>query len=314
MATINGTAGNDTLTGTQQADLIYGFAGNDTLKGLGGNDSLTGGLSNDILDGGLGSDTLNGGAGNDTYVLYETSAIDIITEAENSGIDTVQSSFNVTVGIGPTYQLGSNLEKLTLTGTSTGNNGTGNELNNTITGNAVNNTLNGEAGNDILNGAAGSDTLDGGLGSDTLNGGIGNDTYIIDSTPDTITETANSGTDTVQSSVSYTISSNLENLKLAGTASKGTGNSLNNAIVGNTANNILSGGAGNDTVDGEAGNRVLLKLSPALYTPQSNQCFHSHPKRAGLNLWRCLMQSSSHRRGVALKCDLRASTPVPKFG
>ncbi len=54
--------------------------------------------------------------------------------------------------------MGSNVENLTLTGSSAIN-GTGNTLNNSITGNSAANTLNGGTGKDILTGAAGNDTF-----------------------------------------------------------------------------------------------------------------------------------------------------------
>ncbi len=88
---------------------------------------------------------------------------------------------------------------------------------------------------------------------DTLSGGAGNDTYVIART-DTIVENAGGGTDTVRSSISYTLGANLENLVLTGTAAlNGSGNSLNNLINGNTAANTLSGLAGNDSIVGGAG-------------------------------------------------------------
>ncbi|MBV7498215.1 Ig family protein, partial [Pseudomonas sp. PDM24] len=83
--------------------------------------------------------------------------------------------------------------------------------------------------------------------ADTLIGGLGNDTYIIDNLGDTITETsALAGeTDTVRSSVSWTLAANVENLFLTGGDNLGgAGNSQNNVLVGNTGNNTLSGGAG----------------------------------------------------------------------
>jgi Ca2+-binding RTX toxin-like protein len=148
-----------------------------------------------------------------------------------------------------TYTLAVNVENLTLTG-SAAINGTGNSLNNVITGNSGNNTLTGDAGNDTLNG---------GTGTDTLIGGLGNDTYVVDSLSDTITEALNAGTDTVQSSVAYTLGTNVENLTLTGSgAINGTGNSLNNLITGNSGNNSLTGGSGNDTLNGGTGTDTLI--------------------------------------------------------
>ena len=89
-------------------------------------------------------------------------------------------------------------------------------------------------------------------------GGLGNDTYQVDTTTDTITENANQGTDTVQSSVTYTLGNNLENLTLTGTTNiNGTGNTLNNIITGNSGKNTLTGSAGNDTLIGGTGNDTI---------------------------------------------------------
>ena len=59
--------------------------------------------------------------------------------------------------------------------------------------------------------------LDGGAGADTMLGGAGNDTYVVDATTDVVTEAAGQGTDTIQSSVTYTLGANVENLTLTGT-------------------------------------------------------------------------------------------------
>ena len=85
-------------------------------------------------------------------------------------------------------------------------------------------------------------------------GGAGNDTYVVDNTADVVTENPSEGTDLVQSSVTYTLAANVENLTLTGTtAINGTGNALDNVLTGNTAANTLTGGAGNDTLSGGTG-------------------------------------------------------------
>ncbi|MDD1426127.1 cadherin domain-containing protein, partial [Dolichospermum sp. ST_sed9] len=227
------------LSGFTGTVSFLGTAGNDWVKGGTGNDDLSGGNGNDYLNGGTGADLLIGGSGNDTYVVDNVG--DIIAESLNSGIDTVESSI--------TWTLKTNLENLTLTGT-TAINGTGNNLNNIIIGNTGNNVLTG------------------GTGADTLIGGAGNDSYYVDNTADSITENLNQGTDIVFSSVTYTLSTNVENLTLQGTtAINGTGNDLNNSITGNTGNNVLTGGLGNDTFTGNAGLDTLIggKGNDSLY-------------------------------------------------
>jgi Ca2+-binding RTX toxin-like protein len=112
---------------------------------------------------------------------------------------------------------------------------------------------------DILSGGAGGDTLDGQGGADTMTGRGGNDLYVVDNVGDKIIEAVGEGTDLAQSSVSYTIAANVENLTLTGVASiNGTGNTLDNTLTGNGGNNILNGGNGNDTLLGGVGNDSLV--------------------------------------------------------
>ena len=242
------TAGADSLVGCAGDDVIHGLGGNDTISGGTGNDQLFGDAGNDVLngdagddmlDGGTGSDQMRGGTGNDLYVVDSTT--DTVTENLNEGIDTVQSAV--------TWTLGNNMENLTLTGSSAIN-GTGNALGNALTGNSAANTL---------TGGAGDDTLDGGAGADKLIGGAGNDVYIVDNTSDAITENAGEGADSVKSSVSCTLASNVENLILTGSAAiNGTGNILSNVLTGNDAANTLDGGSGADTMAGGVGNDTYI--------------------------------------------------------
>lgn len=254
MATINGTPVSPnginlpTIQGTDLGELIVA-----TSK----NEKLDAGAGNDTLDGRIGNTTLIGGLGNDTYII--SSSNNLIVENLNEGIDTIQTS--VSMDLDSTDQPIAYVENITLTGTSNIY-ATGNTLDNTIIGNDGNNYLNGMTGNDIIYGGGGNDTLYGAYAnndSNALYGGTGNDTYIIKLSTDTISENLNEGIDTIQSSISFTLSDNVENLILTGSnAINGKGNALNNAITGSTANNCLNGGDGNDTLMGGDGNDTLI--------------------------------------------------------
>ncbi len=233
------TAGNLQGKGNSLANTLTGNDGNNRLNGLGGNDVLVGGLGNDTLDGGKGTDTMKGGLGDDRY--YLDSSADIVKEFFRQGNDTVI--------INGTYTLGASVENLILTGAAD-RFGTGNNLDNHI---------NGSSGNNTLGGADGNDTIDGGLGADIMRGGTGDDTFIVDNAGDVATEYSGQGTDSVFSSVSYTLGKNIEALTLSGTADiNATGNGLDNTLTGNSGANILDGGAGDDTLAGGIGNDTYV--------------------------------------------------------
>jgi Ca2+-binding RTX toxin-like protein len=83
-----------------------------------------------------------------------------------------------------------------------------------------------------------------------MSGGAGNDTFVVNTTSDVVTENAGEGTDTVQSSVTWTLKSNLENATLTGsTAINAIGNTLDNVLTGNGGSNTLTGNDGNDTLN-----------------------------------------------------------------
>ena len=114
--------------------------------------------------------------------------------------------------------------------------------------------INGDNGRDTISGLGGNDTINGGANADTMIGGTGDDIYIVDNTSDIVTESPGQGTDPIQSSVTYTLSADVENLSLTGSGNiNGTGNALDNIVIGNSGNNILAGLAGADTLDGGLG-------------------------------------------------------------
>ncbi|PZO15402.1 MAG: hypothetical protein DCE87_08565 [Betaproteobacteria bacterium] len=291
---IQGYATNDTITGGNGNDTLIGRAGDDIICGGTGNDSLDGGNGNDILDGGAGYDYLYGGSGNDTYLFNRGSGSDRVSSYDStlgkqdviqlgSGISTSDIMLkrdrdDLVLSIKGTSDSLS-VEQFFLNDATTPRtvelikfaDGTawniatiktmaiaGNNTAQTLTGYKNDDTIKALGGNDTVYGLGGNDYIDGGTGADMMIGGTGNDTYTVDNTGDVVYENINGGTDVVRSSVTYTLSANVENLTLTGIATiNGTGNSLNNSLTGNSANNRLTGGTGNDILNGGAGIDLL---------------------------------------------------------
>ena len=121
-----------------------------------------------------------------------------------------------------------------------------------VIGSMFSDLLHGSNSDDILVGLAGNDTLDGGLGNDWLRWRSWC-TYII-SQDDLPSEFADEGYDTVQSSVSFWLSSYIEALILTGSdAIDGAGTFEADLLIGNSNDNILEGSGGADTLDGGDG-------------------------------------------------------------
>ncbi|WP_414473404.1 right-handed parallel beta-helix repeat-containing protein [Microvirga sp. M2] len=111
----------------------------------------------------------------------------------------------------------------------------------------------------IREGSSGDDLMVGTTGADIMHGLAGNDTYIVDHSGDVVVEQAGGGADDlVRSSITYTLTANVEHLTLTGTkAINGYGNALNNRITGNSANNVIKAGGGDDTLNGGGGADTL---------------------------------------------------------
>ena len=278
----SGGATDGVINGTDADNILTGGAGNDTIYGMSGNDQL---------DGGGGADLLYGGIGNDLYFVVDNN--DTIFEDAGGGTDTIQSSITYSLVSLP------NVENIRLTGTAninaTGNdhsnmlisNGGANVLNGgigtdiasfelshaAVTASLLTNSATGDGSdtfisienlvgsiyNDSLTGNNSNNVLDGLNGVDTLTGLGGADIYMVDNVGDVVVEAAGDGIDTVYSSVTYTLSANVEHLQLYGTlAINGTGNAADNVIRANNMDNTLSGLSGNDQITGEDGNDTAV--------------------------------------------------------
>ncbi|QNM82997.1 hypothetical protein H8M03_01125 [Sphingomonas sabuli] len=208
-----------TLTGAANIDGL-GNALNNVIIGNGGNN---------LLNGRTGADIMRGGGGDDVYIADHVA--DRAIEAEGAGDDTVRASVD--------YRLANYVETLILTGTAAIE-GIGNGQANTIIGNGADNFIHG------------------GGDADTMRGGGGNDIYVVENSGDRVFENANSGYDSVRSSVSFVLGANIEELVLTGVdAVNGGGNTLDNYMVGNAAANVMAGRDGNDTLIGGGGDDRL---------------------------------------------------------
>ena len=215
MATINGTAGNDTLVGTASTDIISGLGGNDLLQGSGGNDSVLGGAGNDTVrgndgtdwvEGGAGNDSIGGGGGQDSFVFREAGSTnaDVFNDF-SSGWDNIRLDAAFFTTLGAAGQFTSGDARFWSSSSGTAHDADDRIIYNTTTrqlwydadGNGSEaalliGTLNTGAtviATDIrvfgappsgsgqtINGTAGNDSLIGGSGNDTINGFAGEDT------------------------------------------------------------------------------------------------------------------------------------------
>jgi len=287
----------DRLEGGPGADHLYGDGEDDRLLGGADADTLDGGAGNDVLDGGPGDDTLDGGFGNDTYLFGRGSGQDTVSDHDwqapdedrvlvaadvlpaevrvsrtdagdlalriNGTTDEMRLGGWFNEGFGSDYEVQrvefladgtiwdvEALKQMVLQGTAGAD---------ALVGYESADTLTGLGGADSLWGNGGDDRLDGGAGADGMWGGQGNDIYVVDDPGDRANEAGGQGTDSVLSSVSFTLPANVERLTLTGAgAINATGNELANALTGNPAANVLDGGPGADTMTGGAGDDTYV--------------------------------------------------------
>ena len=239
---ITSGSGNNQLIASGANALLEATSGNDTLTATGSADSLVGGSGEDTLIAQGTNDTLVGGSGNDTFIVDDSSTT--IQVPGGGGTDSVLASVN--------YTLPTNVDVLTLTGSSNLTGHGNNDASNTITGNA---------GNDTLIAGSGHDTLIAGTGLDTLVGDGHGDTFVVNNVGDVVQEKTGFGAnDTVLSSVSFTLPTNVDTLTLTESGNlAATGNSdASNTITGNAGNDTLTAGSGQDTLIAGSGIDTLI--------------------------------------------------------
>jgi len=150
--TLQGGAGNDTLSGGAAGTALYGGDGDDDIT-LSGGGRTHGGDGDDTLIGASGGNDLHGGTGRDDLTSVDGGDRLFGEEGDDS-----------------------------LTGGAAATTLSGGDGNDSITGGGAADQLLGGDGADLLRGGDGNDTLDGGLGADRIDGGRGDD--VIGNTQD----------------------------------------------------------------------------------------------------------------------------------
>ena len=232
----------DVITGHYWGDSIVSGSGDDEIAALGSDDIVRGGIGDDQIDGGEGADSLFGGDQDDVVI-------------GGVGNDEVDGDEGRDLLFGQTGEdaLSGGLGNDTLYGASDADR---------LVGDFDNDFLVGNGGFDTLEGGSGDDTLRGGVGSDSMVGGNGSDVFIVTTAGDVVVElSTDTGTDEVQSAVSFTIGAtqSIEVVTLTGTTNtNATGDLLANQLTGNSGNNRLRGLDGADTLEGGGGIDTLI--------------------------------------------------------
>ena len=273
--TIDGGAGNDTITGSQGDDILIGGDGNDTVIGGRGNDVAFLGNGNDrfVWNPGDGSDVVEGQAGTDTLVFNGANVnenIDI--SANGSRVRMFRDVGNVTMDL-------NGIEHIRLATLGGADTITVNDLTGTDTKQVaidLAGTLGGTVGDGqpdsvIVNGTTGDDHISvASSGSSIVVNGLAAQVSINNAEPanDSLVINGGTGNDTIDASrlhagqVNVTINGGDGNDTITGSAG-------NDTVIGGRGNDVASLGAGDDTfvwnpgdgsdtVDGGAGNDTLL--------------------------------------------------------
>jgi hypothetical protein len=244
----NSIVNTGSITGTTSRGIIIGSGGN-TISNSG---TISSQLSEAIVIGSGFSDEgyyldnliVNSGLITANFSFFVSAAIKTYANA-----DTVLNSGTIRGGL----DLGN--------GTNTANN-TGWIVGNVVTGTGSDTVVNHGTLDGNITLGDGADRFDGRDGdlNGHVAGGLGDDVYVIDDATTIILEDYLDvpNADRVESSVSFTLLSNIEELTLTGTAHlRGIGNDGRNVLTSNSGNSTLQGRGGDDLILGGLGDERL---------------------------------------------------------
>ncbi|RZI86468.1 MAG: hypothetical protein EOP38_01350 [Rubrivivax sp.] len=274
MANITGSAQGETLNGTAAADIIAGAGGADSILGADSADRIFGdncivirvARPGDVLLEGPKFTVAINGKEVTSIAVNDVAATDYYVSTSLSAAEIKDVRLTLT-NWGDDAETGQarhwDIQSITVPGTG------GAVLTTPSDSPWWGNYLYNFGGSGGDGPAPSNDTLDGGLGNDTLDGGDGDDLYLVDA-GDVVVEYADTyynshkvvksfGNDTVQTSASYALSDNVENLIMTRSLTQlGVGNDQANNIQGNLGASIIDGHGGDDTINGNDGNDAVF--------------------------------------------------------
>ena len=263
--TIDGGAGNDSITGGDGNDVLLGGDGDDLIVGGRGNDVALLGAGNDVFvwNPGDGSDTVEGQAGFDRLDFAGANINENITiSANGSRVRFSRDVANITMDLNGVEQV--DFHALGGADNITVNDLTGTDL--PLAGVKID--LEGVAGSGVADGALDSVTVNGSAASETINVAAFNGGVLVSGTPaavgifhadatDQLTVNGGAGNDTINAS---TLAAGVISLTLNGGVGNDTltGSQGNDTLLGDDGDDVVVGGAGNDLALLGAGNDTFI--------------------------------------------------------
>ena len=263
--TVDGLAGNDSITTLAGADTVRGNGGDDVIVTGAGNDSITfsgtaGGF--DDVDGGDDTDTVRALASGTIIGLRRLANVEAVTAAGFANVIIASSALADIL----------DFTGVTLTGIGRIDAGAGDDQ---ITGSAASDVIVGALGDDILVGG-GNDSFQVGLsaGVDSYDGGSGTDAITATAKNAVIGISSLSGIEQISNGNATNVSiagslladvldfsgttlTQISRIDAGGGSDQVTGSTADDIILGGADDDVLAGGPGRDTLTGGPGADTL---------------------------------------------------------